>query len=74
MRDELLEVLSRGFKYVGDAISADAGASNDASGGTVRSLTEAVMGTTAGLFAIAQALENVASSICSLNLPSPEDE
>ena len=33
------------------------------SGGSVRSLTESVMGITAGLFAVARALENVAHAI-----------
>ena len=53
--DSLVTQASR----VAQAIVADAGPGTDASGGTITSLTEAVMGVTAGLHAIADAINNL---------------
>lgn len=54
--------LNEAIRKVAHAISADAAPGHDASGGTVDSLTEAVMGMTAGLFAIASAIESLADT------------
>lgn len=51
-----------GLKRIADAVSADAAPGKDASGGHVNSLTEAVMGLTAGLFRIAEAIESALES------------
>jgi hypothetical protein len=54
------------------AIKAQAIQGQDAAGGTVDSLTEAVMGITAGLFAIAEAQGRVADALESIHLDSFE--
>jgi hypothetical protein len=50
-------------RVIANAISADAAPGHDATGGTVNSLTEAMMGVTAGLVRIAEALSEVAEAI-----------
>lgn len=57
----VVDVLNElGYKVakVATAISADVAPGHDAGGGHVSCLTEAVMGMTAGLFAIAEAINN----------------
>ncbi len=63
MDQEELEEVARAIRSVGTAITADAQPSPDAVGGSVSSLTEAVMGMTAGLIEVAEALNNIADSI-----------
>lgn len=46
----------------------------DAAGGTVGSLTEAVMGITAGLYAISGSLDMVANALEDLRPPKPSDQ
>lgn len=58
---DTLAELARATRSISDSITpSDAMPSQDANGGTVASLTEAVMGVTAGLFAIAEAINRVA--------------
>jgi uncharacterized protein YukE len=55
---------SAALRSVANAITPrDAGAGRDAAGGTVDSLTEAVMGVTAGLCRIADAIEHLAEAL-----------
>lgn len=51
------------LKSIARAILPDAAGGSDASGSHVDSLTEAVMGVTAGLVSIAEALNNVADAL-----------
>jgi len=55
------------FENIGNQIAKAIGGSgspgHDAAGGTVDSLTEAVMGTTAGLVQIAEAINNLAEAV-----------
>lgn len=61
---DVLAGLARAVRASASAISpADAAPGHDAAGGTVGSLTEAVMGVTAGLCRIADALGDVAEAI-----------
>ncbi len=48
---------------IAKAITADASPGKDCLGGTVSSLTEAVMGITAGLCKVAHALSDIAEAI-----------
>lgn len=52
-----------GLDKVARAITADASPGNDAAGGSISSLTEAVMGMTAGLYRIAEAIETLAEAV-----------
>jgi hypothetical protein len=52
--------LSESIFDLAHSVTAPGLTGHDAAGGTVASLTEAVMGITAGLFAIAAALERIA--------------
>lgn len=52
-----------GLKTIANSITANAIPARDESGGVVGSLTEAVMGVTSGLFAIAHAIESHSSSV-----------
>lgn len=61
--EEDIEVLARAIRAVGDAITPPAAPGHDAAGGTVASLTEAVMGVTAGLVQVAEALDGIADAI-----------
>lgn len=51
------------IRTIATAITDNAAPGHDAAGGTVLCLTEAVMGVTAGLFAIAGSLEKIAEVI-----------
>ena len=60
------------LRSVASAITpVDAPAGKDATGGSVGSLTEAVMGLTAGAMHIADAINNVAEAIQASNPSSP---
>lgn len=62
--DEFKESLIYGLKHLTDAITPiSALPGNDAAGGTVNSLTEAVMGVTAGLVRIADAISDLAEAV-----------
>ena len=62
--DATLEQTNRALHAVANAITPiDAGVTQDESGGFVASMTEATMGMTAGLFAIARALDNLADAV-----------
>ena len=50
-------------KRIASAITPNCTGNSDASGGHVESLTEAVMGTTAGLMAIASAISELAEAV-----------
>jgi hypothetical protein len=60
---EITSAISSAASRIARAITADAAPGPDANGGLVDSLTEAVMGTTASLARIADALESVADAI-----------
>jgi hypothetical protein len=62
MNDFITE-LNRGFYRVSTAITADASPGRDATGRTVGSLTESVMGVTSGLVKIADAIERLAEAV-----------
>lgn len=57
------------FKRIGDAITANVVGSNDESGGHVTSLTEAVMGMTAGLCRIADSISELAEAVREIKTP-----
>ena len=63
----VVDVLDRMASCVGAVANAitpsDASAGNDATGGRVRSLTEAVMGLTAGMVRISQAIHGLADAV-----------
>jgi len=62
--DDMLNEIARNIGCVAGAITPhDTVPGHDAAGGTVASLTEAVMGNTAGLMAIAQAIETLAEAV-----------
>lgn len=61
--DKEIEGLPYAIKKIAAAITPVAVPGTDATGGTVDSLTEAVMGITAGLVRIANALEMIAEAI-----------
>lgn len=62
--DELAEAIQQASRTVARAITPlDAMGFEDAAGGYVSSLTEAVMGNTAALMAIAEALKSIAAEI-----------
>lgn len=60
--DEEAKELIYAVKRIAEAITPIAVPGTDASGGTVDSLTEAVMGMTSGLVRIADAIEGIAIS------------
>ena len=61
---DIIEGLSDSARKIADAITpSDAAHGHDATGGTISSLTEAVMGVTAAMVRIADAIESVASAI-----------
>lgn len=61
----LIEAVESAGRMVANAITPRAAApGHDEPGGTVESLTEAVMGVTAGLCRIAAALHDLAEAIC----------
>ena len=58
-----MELVSHQINRVAQAITADVPGNTDAAGGRVESLTEAVMGLTAGMVKIAEAIERVADAM-----------
>lgn len=61
---EFIEAVQQaGQRIAGAILPPGIAGGNDAAGGRVESLTEAVMGVTAGLVQIADALNNVAEAI-----------
>jgi hypothetical protein len=61
---DIIEAVDRAGRRIASSITPiDAAGGNDATGGRVESLTEAVMGMTAGLVQIAHALSEVADTI-----------
>ena len=62
--DELAHAVAAGLGKLANAITPiSAMAGNDAAGGRVESLTEAVMGVTAGLTRIAEAISDLAEAM-----------
>ena len=59
----VISELGKASARIASAITADASPGNDSTGGSVGSLTEAVMGVTAGLCRIADAIESLAESV-----------
>jgi hypothetical protein len=59
----LVDAVQDGLKRIADAITPVAVPGRDETGGTITSLTEAVMGITAGLCKVAPALQSVAEAI-----------
>ena len=57
------EAITAAAARIGSAITAEATPGPDAAGGCIASLTEAVMGITAGLFRVAEALDGIAEAI-----------
>lgn len=64
---EEVRSVASGAYSIASAITANAAASHDAAGGTVSSLTEAIMGVTAGLVQVAETLDHLESVACALN-------
>lgn len=62
-QDDLAEKIGISLGSIADAITATGAPGTDEAGGTVASLTEAVMGVTAGLVRIADALNRIADAI-----------
>jgi hypothetical protein len=71
--DSVLE-LARAGRQIADAISVTAAPGKDETGGTVVCLTEAVMGITAGLCRIADAIGDLAEAIRERAQCPEEDE
>ena len=65
------ESVTDAIRSVGAAITAPVAGGPDAAGGHVTSLTEAVMGMTAGLIRIAEAIDDLASSVSDT---APDDQ
>ena len=63
LTDDTIIALQHIGKQIGYAISANASPGEDATGGTVASLSESVMGVTAGLVQIADAINNLAEAV-----------
>jgi hypothetical protein len=61
--DKIVESVNYLARSIGDAITAHGAPGHDEAGGTVASLTEAVMGVTAGLCKIASAIEHLAEAV-----------
>lgn len=61
--EEMMDAIACIGDKIGLAITASASPGEDATGGHVGSLTEAVMGTTAGLVRIADAISDLAGAI-----------
>lgn len=61
--ESLAEILNQQLSRIAKAITADAAPNQDAAGGTITSLTEAVMGVTAGLCRIAEAIHHHADTL-----------
>lgn len=67
---DVVEDVAVGVKRLADAITPNLAPGQDATGGSVGSLTEAVMGNTAGLMQIASAIQSLADAVESLK-PTP---
>ena len=64
MVSDLLEAIEQAGRKIAHAITpCDACAGEDANGGSVSSLTEAVMGVTAGLCRVADAISELAEAV-----------
>ena len=63
MNDDDFKPLTKAIRSVSDAITAPVCGGPDETGGHVASLTEAVMGMTAGLIRIAEAIDGLASAV-----------
>ena len=63
MDEELVTELTSAIRRVGAAITPNVCGGRDATDGHVESLTEAVMGVTAGLVQIANAINNLADAV-----------
>jgi hypothetical protein len=61
--DEQIDQLSRAVTEIGLAVTPRGNGGHDASGGFVLSLTEAVMGVTAGLCKIADAITELGEAV-----------
>ena len=59
----IAEILNQQLNRIAKAITADAAPNQDAAGGTITSLTEAMMGVTAGLCRIADAIHYHAETL-----------
>ena len=60
---DVIDDLATSTRKIANAITAPAAAGQDAPGGMVMSLTEAVRGNTKALFAIADAIESLARAV-----------
>jgi hypothetical protein len=60
------DAVAQGLTSIAHAILPNAAAGHDAAGGTVDSLTEAVMGVTAGLVRVAEAINSVGSGLAEI--------
>lgn len=60
---DVLYLLSERTRQASEAITPNAGGSQDATGGYVSSLTEATMGVTAALVRIAESISELASAV-----------
>ena len=58
---------------VGEAITSRAGGGHDETGGMVTCLTEAVMGVTAGLCEIAEAIDGLADAVRGVSSKEPSE-
>jgi hypothetical protein len=67
-----LDDLNQSLRAIAHAVTPPALPGRDAAEGVVTSLTEAAMGFTAGLFRIAQSLDNVADAIRESRNNQPE--
>ncbi|HTU22499.1 MAG TPA: hypothetical protein VMG10_30960 [Gemmataceae bacterium] len=63
MVTEALNTLSAKVNCISNAITSDAIPGRDETGGVVASLTEAVMGMTAGLVRIAESIDGLADAV-----------
>ena len=61
--DDAIEMFEAMARKLANAVTASASPGRDAAGGHVGSLTEAVMGNTAGLVRIADAINNLADAV-----------
>jgi hypothetical protein len=70
---DLSESVAQAAHEIATAITPDAHPGHDETGGTVASLTEAVMGMTTALVRIAQAIELVAAAVAAHMTNPPEE-
>ncbi len=71
--EQIAKAIQSGLTSVAFSITANAVSGEDATGGHVASLTEAVMGMTAALVQISDAINNVSVSIDEFTLVTRED-